>query len=342
VATPKAAEEVFKNIEVLKGVPGDKLFPTMEFITSSLGVDCAFCHVPGHFEKDDKKLKQVARNMMRMTFAVNKGSFDNRRGITCYSCHRGASKPAADPAVATEAQSNSSSLGNTADATKLARRLPSTTQILDNYIHAVGGASAIEAITSRVEEGVVTSKQNSIPIEIVSGDFGKQVTIRHFARGDSSTIFDGRNAWFTLPGWPARPLQGADLDAVALDADLRFPLHVQDVFPHLRVEYPEKVGAAETYVLVGVREGQPLVRLHFDEKSDLLIRITRYADSPLGLNPTQIDYSDYRNVNGVQLPFRRTLAEPTSNSAIQLQRIRQNIPIDASRFAKPPSEFPLP
>ena len=57
----KMAEDAYKNIQVLKGIPADRLIPAMQFITYSLGVECSFCHVEGAFEKDDKKPKQVAR-----------------------------------------------------------------------------------------------------------------------------------------------------------------------------------------------------------------------------------------------------------------------------------------
>ena len=66
------AESVFKNIQVLKGVPSDQLIPSMRFITASLGVECSYCHVPEHFEKDDKKPKQIARDMMRMMLTIDK------------------------------------------------------------------------------------------------------------------------------------------------------------------------------------------------------------------------------------------------------------------------------
>ena len=85
----KKAEEQFKNIQVLKGIPAEDLFPTMQFITASLGVQCDFCHVQGAFEKDDKKPKQTARKMMEMMFAINKDNFDGHRAVTCNSCHRG-------------------------------------------------------------------------------------------------------------------------------------------------------------------------------------------------------------------------------------------------------------
>ena len=99
---PKKAEEQFKNIQVLKGIPADQLIPSMQFITASLGVECDFCHVQGAFEKDDKKPKQTARKMMEMMFAINKDNFEGNREVTCNSCHRGSPKPQAIPAVMAE------------------------------------------------------------------------------------------------------------------------------------------------------------------------------------------------------------------------------------------------
>src|SRR5271155_4779243 len=101
-AGPKKAEEQFKNIQVLKGIPADQLIPAMQFITASLGVECQFCHVEGAFEKDDKKPKETARKMMEMMFAINKDNFDGHREVTCYSCHRGSTDPVGTPLVMAE------------------------------------------------------------------------------------------------------------------------------------------------------------------------------------------------------------------------------------------------
>src|SRR6202043_3397352 len=99
---PKRAEEQYKNIQVLKGIPADQLIPGMQFITASLGVECQFCHVEGDFEKDDKKTKQTARKIMEMMFAVNKDNFEGHREVTCYSCHRGSAEPVGTPPVMAE------------------------------------------------------------------------------------------------------------------------------------------------------------------------------------------------------------------------------------------------
>ena len=218
---------------------------------------------------------------------------------------------------------------------KLPVNMPTADQLIDNYIRALGGAAAIEKITSREETGTTTLGGQAIRIEVFNQDPDKQALVRHLPSGDSITVFNGHEGWSSMPGRPVRDMHGADLDAAQMDADLHFPLHIKQVFAELRVEYPEKIGDREAYVISGTRDGQPPVKFYFDEQSGLLERLVRYAPSPLGLVPTRIDYGDYRNVDGVETPFRRTVAQPGERSTIQLEQVRQNVPIDDARFAKP-------
>src|SRR5437764_8499910 len=145
-ASTKKAEEQFKNIQVLKGIPADQLIPTMQFISASLGVECEFCHEPKAFDKDDKKPKQTARKMMEMMFAINKDNFEGHREVTCYSCHRGNAHPQAIPAVATEQAPAAQPQHGEADATQIDAKEnsgPTTDQLLDKYVNALGGSSAV-------------------------------------------------------------------------------------------------------------------------------------------------------------------------------------------------------
>src|ERR1700723_3393694 len=162
--TPKLAEEQFKNIKVLKGVPADQVFPAMQFITISLGVECEFCHVQGaggrlEFDKDDKKNKQTARKMMEMMFAINKDNFDGHREVTCYSCHRGSPDPMGTPLVmAAELKGMGEAKRPEAkkeggDAKEPAG--PPADQLLDKYVQALGGAAAVDRITTRVAKGTI-------------------------------------------------------------------------------------------------------------------------------------------------------------------------------------------
>lgn len=335
-SSPRTAEAAFKNIQVLKSVPSDQLIPAMRFISASLGVECGYCHVEGHFDKDDKKPKQIARSMMRMMLAIDKNSFAGNRQVTCYSCHRGSPNPNAIPPVGSAMQTMPAMARATApEDENLPTNLPTAGQLIDTYIQALGGADAIEKITSREGKGATTVGGKSVRVEVFSQDPNEQALIRHMPTGDDMTVFNGQAGWSAVPGRPMREMQGADLDTARMDADLHFPLHIKQVFDELRVEYPEQVGEHEAYVVVGARVGQPPVKFYFDERTGLLLRMVRYSESPLGRDPTQIDYSDYRAVDGVETPYRWTIARPDSSSTIQWEQIRQNVPIDDARFAKP-------
>src|SRR5215472_1740438 len=135
-AEGKTAEQVFKNIQTLKGVPADQVQPTMQFISNSLGVECQFCHVQNAFEKDDKKTKQTAREMIEMQMAINKANFKGRTEVTCFSCHRGAHDPVGVPIIADEEPKRP----ETPNAEAAQAALPSADQIFDKYVQAVGGA----------------------------------------------------------------------------------------------------------------------------------------------------------------------------------------------------------
>lgn len=331
----KKTEDVFKNIQVLKGVPAAQLISTMEFISSSLGAQCSFCHVDNGFEKDDKEPKRTARKMMRMVLAVNKNSFENQREVTCYTCHRGSADPIATPVV--DDGKRASSEGVDPDAAELPTRLPTTSEVIANYVAAVGGAEAIGKITSLVEKGTASVQGKPVPVEIVmKAGPAKRALVWQFPSGGSSAVFDGHTGWFVSPGHLVHEMDGADLEAARVDADLQFPLHIRELYPELRIEYPEKAGGQGAFVLCGVSEGQRETKLYFSEQSGLLLRMVRMDETLLGANQTQIEFGDYRVADGVKIPFRMTLGQPGSTTTIQIERVQANVPIDEREFARPP------
>ncbi len=342
-AEPKKAEEQYKNIQVLKGIPADQLIPAMQFIAASLGVECQFCHVEGAFEKDDKKPKQTARKMMEMMFAINKDNFEGHREVTCYSCHRGSTEPVGTPLVMSEEPKPATGEAVKAEGKKdegasaKESNGPSADQLLDKYLQAVGGAAAIDKITSRIMKGTITFGDRHVPIDIYSKDPDKRISFTHTPDGDSVTAFNGHEGWLGFPGRPPREMHGSDIDSAAMDADLHFAVHLKGMFSEAQVRGTQKIGDHDAYLVIGMREGKAPLRLYFDEKSGLLVRLVRYGETPLGRMPTQIDYADYREVGGVKIPFRWTLARPSGEFTIQVSEVQQNVPVDDAKFAKPPA-----
>ena len=330
-ADSEMAEQVFKNIQVLKGVPADQVIPAMQFIAASLGVECEFCHVKNAFEKDDKDEKVTARKMMQMMFTANKETFEGKREVTCYTCHRGSTDPVGTPVIL-----ESEPKPATEVAAVPSENLPKADQLIDKYVEALGGKDAIQKITSRVEKGTLTAGEMKAPVDVYAKAPDKRIAIVHMPGGDTSTAFDGHVGWLSSPGRPTREMSAAETDNVRMDAELFFAADLKQLFQSFRVRSQEKIGDREVYVIFAFNEGKPPVKFYFDAQSGLLVRLVRLVDTPLGSNPTQIDFADYRDAGGVKVPYRWTIARPSGRFTIQIEELHQNVPVDDSKFIMPP------
>ena len=335
-AQEKGAQPRFKNLQVLKDVPPDQLIPAMQFISASLGVECEFCHVRDAFDKDDKQSKQTARHMIQMMFALDADQFHGERAVTCYTCHRGSAKPVSIPMVDSTAPYVSEARSAANLEAQGRTNLPSANDVIEKYIRGVGGAAAIQNVLSRVESGTVTFGVGpAFPVEIFSKSPSRQAMIVHLPAGDSSTVFDTQNGWFRSPAGPVRDMPRADIEGAKLDADLQFPANVQKTFQELKVIKTERISDHDAILLFASNSSGPPVELYFDRETGLLLRQLRFGSSPVGLNPTQIDYDDYKTLDGVQVPLHLVITRPNRTMNIRLSQVKQNVPVSDAEFARP-------
>jgi hypothetical protein len=332
---PQMAEEAFKNVRVLKGIPVDEFMATMGFFSASLGETCTDCHSAesgGDWAKyaDDNPRKNTARGMIGMVNAINKTYFGGRREVTCYSCHRGVERPDVTPNLADlygpppskEPDELRQPLGKVA----------SPDQILDKYIQALGGMGRLAGITSYAAKGTYQGYQDEkFPVDVFAKAPNQISTVVHTGAGDSATTFDGLRGWIAGPA-TERPvalldLTGGALTGAKLDAALWFPAQLKQMLTQWRT--------LSATMLQGTTDGRYPVNLYFDAKTGLLSRLVRYEESPVGLNPTQIDYADYRDVGGVKRPYRITVTWLDGRSTTEFSEIRPNATIDAAKFARP-------
>jgi photosynthetic reaction center cytochrome c subunit len=336
-AQEKGAQPTFKNLQILKDVPPDQLIPAMQFITASLGVECEFCHVRDAFDKDDKQPKQTARRMMHMMFDLNANQFHGERAVTCYTCHRGSTKPVSIPMVDSKAPYVSEARVAAGSVSDGRTDLPLAGDVIEKYIQALGGAAAIQNVSTRVESGTVTFGVGpGFPIEILSKSPSRQAMIVHLTAGDSFTVLDGQNGWFRSPSGPVHDMPQADIEGAKLDADLQFPVNLKKIFQQFKIIRTEKVGDHDAVLLFAMSSSGPPLELYFDRQTGLLLRHLRFGSSPLGLNPTQIDYGDYKTFDGVQVPLHLVITRPNRTLDIHLLQVRQNVPVDEATFAPRP------
>lgn len=334
-AASKTAAQKFKNIQVLKDTPADQIIPTMQFVAGALGVECEFCHVEHAMDKDDKKEKQTARKMMAMEFAINKGHFNNEIEVTCYTCHRGSPHPVSVPILSADT-TGMPAHEHHRDEMDANTSLPTADQILGKYLAAVGGKDALYRIKTRVQKGTVDAMGEQYPIEVYSEGPGKRVSISHASFGDSVTAYNGQAGWLSTARG-THPMNTQENAAARVDAQLYFPARVHELFQEFKVLPGEPIAGHETYLVTAIGAGLPPVRLYFDQESGLLLRQVRYAETPLGRNPTQIDYADYRDANGAKIPYQWTLTRTSGTFTIRINSVQQNVPIDEKLFVIPPA-----
>src|SRR6185295_14907192 len=98
---PQMSEAVFKNVQVLKGIPVDEFMGTMGLFSAALSFCCAECHTGAGTSdpkwEDDPPRKRTARRMMQMVADLNRTNFQGRQVVTCWTCHRGDQTPLATP-----------------------------------------------------------------------------------------------------------------------------------------------------------------------------------------------------------------------------------------------------
>jgi outer membrane lipoprotein-sorting protein len=191
-------------------------------------------------------------------------------------------------------------------------------------------------VNTRLMSGVTIVNGSETPIEIFTKAPNKRVSI---ASGSSYTAFDGTLSWMGSKGRPARELSASESDGGSIDAEFSLALRMKEIFPQLRRGRPETINGVECEVLNGTRPGKTPVRMYFDKNTGLLLRLIRYAETPVGRNPTQIDYSDYREVDGVKSPWRWTLSRPNGRFTIQLKEVKNNVAIDDAKFVRPSGDI---
>src|ERR1700681_4094560 len=199
-ADMRPADQVFKNVQVLKGIPADEFMSTMGFFSASLGISCGDCHTAesgGDWAKyaDDSDRKRRTRGMIAMVNLMNKNFFGGQRVLTCYTCHRGSTSPETTP-----------------DLTQFYATLkyrepdrlvdpfpggPEAEQVLDKYLRAIGGAQKAASLTSVAAKG--TFQTYGIPTKYALDLFAKApaqrtVIVHNLASGELIDTYDGHEA----------------------------------------------------------------------------------------------------------------------------------------------------
>jgi photosynthetic reaction center cytochrome c subunit len=342
---PMMVEDVFKNVQALKGIGVDDFLLTMGIMSAAVGSDCVGCHPSAGTDHVDWALdtpkKRTARRMVQMVSAINRDNFSGRQIVTCWTCHRGRDRPVTTPTLdvvygpPTEESD---------DVLAQAQGVPPVDLVLDRYLQAIGGARNVARLTSFIATGTSLGYRGfggGGSVEVLAQAPDRRATHISFPeypdRGVSARTYDGRTGWIATPlaVVPKYELAGSERDGARLDAMLSFPAQIKQTLTNLRVGPPATIADRDVTVVQGNGPNGTLATLYFDDQSGLLVRMVRHGRSPIGRVPTQVDYADYRDVGGIRFPFRWTFAWLDGRDDFSFTQVKMNVPIDAARFGEP-------
>src|SRR2546425_711017 len=344
--TGKKAGEAFKAVttSTLKELSVDDFIASMGLISANLGLDCADCHPNAGTDKADFVIdtprKITTRRMVEMVAGINRTNFAGVQRVTCWTCHHGRITPATT--ISLDAWYDAPNI-ELDDAVRQENGQPTADQVLDKYVQALGGAQKLAGLTSVVATG------NAIGYGDLGGnaDFTMLaktpnqrailISYKDTQRPASSWSFDGRTGWIKTPRGllGEYELVGSELDGARLEAQLTFPGRIKQALTNWRGAAQRSIGDRDFVVVQGSGPRGFIATLYFDPKTGLLSRLVRYGPSPIGRMPTQVDYGDYRDVNGIKFPFEIKFLWLDGRDTGKVSKVETNVAIDAAKFGKP-------
>jgi zinc protease len=242
-------------------------------------------------------------------------------------------------AWAQSATSKSSDPNATPAASVSAPTAPALTadQILENYIKAIGGRENWKKLTTRISTGTI-----DVPAMNLSG----LVTVREKAPNRSIfTVnfngavfqqgFDGTIGWSNDPQNGLREQTGEELAETKRDSDFYHPLDLKQMYSKITVAGTDKIDDRDAYVVEASSGDLGTDKIYFDAQNGLVLRIVGQHHTLDGPATFTEDFSDFREVDGIKLPYTVRQESPSSTFTIKFTEIRHNEAIEDASFAKP-------
>jgi hypothetical protein len=221
-------------------------------------------------------------------------------------------------------------------------------EIVEKHLAATGGREAWTKLESRIAKG-------SVLISMQGADIAGPVEMYHKAPNKTRVHFrldltpyggdevvieqrcDGKTAYQSNSMQGDQEITGARLQGM-LNATFPTPLlNYKQAGATIELTGKEMVGDREAYVLLYTPKAGPPSTHYFDTKDYLELRSVTRMDIPeLGGETNQTtDDMDYRDVDGVKIPFAVKIVNSMQTITIKLDSVEHNKPIDEAMFSRP-------
>jgi hypothetical protein len=319
-----------KNVHILTGLSDAQLLDVMNFMRSSLGVHCDFCHVVKEktgwdFPDDSKENKRTARRMIEMVGQINEQNFENNLAVSCNTCHRGNQRPVSTPILPQPVPPFPTPIR------QRPANLPTRDAVVQKYAAAIGDASRLKL--PRTLKGTRESSEGkSAPIELQIAD-GKVHIVGQTPFGPTEQVYIGTAGWIkTSKG--TQEMKEVALEGFRALTEAYEPQRPDAIPADAHAVNVEKIGDHDTVILLGRIDKNTRERLFFDTTTGLLVRRQILTRSPIAEIPVQTDFDDYRDVGGTKFPFyvRISLVDPWNSATRRYSEVQLGAALDDKVF----------
>jgi len=215
---------------------------------------------------------------------------------------------------------------------------PTAEQIVANYNRALGGEETYHKFKTRVMKAIIhtvgSGEAGSLELYLAAPDRGTSST---YFPGDTPVVrgFDGEKGWVVTADDGPQDVTGDDLVPLKREFDFYRDVNLLKVFPQMAYAGTEVVDGRSASVTEAKLKSGGTEKFYFDSQTGLLVRRDTPAPESGGIRQTT--YSDYRSVDGIQYPFKVHITHPEFEVVIEYTEIRHDVPIDGSKFSKPPA-----
>ena len=329
---------------------------TMGFFAASLSLNCVGLSHWGKRRQlgagmpTTRSSKITSRKMVAMVNAINANNFGGAKFVTCWTCHRGMQQPPTIPSLLEQYSAPPPDDPNEYQIRADATGEPTADQVFAKYMQALGGEQKVAAVKSFAGKGTYEGydtghEQNPIRDLCQSAEPAHDArALPQSEKACASSTGTTRGSPRSDKPQPLMTLTGGELEGAKIDATSMFPAQLKATLPATGRWATRRLTTNPCSSLVGSAPGRSSVKLFFDKESGLLVRLVRYDSTVIGTNPIQIDYADYRDVNGVKMPFQmdvdldgRARLHQADRHAAERRRS------SAAQFAKPaPAKSRIP
>jgi hypothetical protein len=217
--------------------------------------------------------------------------------------------------------------------------LPSGESLMARYIQVTGGEAAYAKIKNVSMAGDIEMAGRNVAgsVSIVEAGEKAYMALDFAGIGKVEECYDGVNAWESSAISGPRLLEGDEKASIRQASSIAVITGWRDIYKQTRTVGSEEVeGKPAWKVEMTPKEGQPET-FYFDQESGLLVRVKSVLSSAMGDINSDLEMSDYRDIDGIRSPLTMTEKVMSQNIVMRFTSVVYNGMIPSGRF-DPPAE----